>query len=128
VRGSARDALWVVFEQCFRSCPLYAIIAPKKGGDNGMPVLSDAELKMVAEIVTQMARSRGAGFDGAAKGVAFARAALIDPVFRARLSEVHRRLDVWRVTKEPRTILGPITALFRDLERDADVVLSAWKK
>ena len=48
-----------------------------------MPVLSDAELKMVAEIVTEMARSRGAAFDGATKGAAFARAALIDPAFKA---------------------------------------------
>jgi hypothetical protein len=92
-----------------------------------MPVLSDAELKMVAEIVTEMARSRGAAFDGATKGAAFARAALIDPAFKARLSEAHRRLDVWCVTKEPRTFLAPIAPLFRDLERDAEVVLSAWK-
>ena len=89
-----------------------------------MPVLSDAELKMVAEIVSEMARSRGAAFDGAAKGAAFARAALINPAFRARLSEVHQRLDVWRVTKEPRTILAPIAPLFHDLEADAEIVLS----
>lgn len=52
-----------------------------------MPVLSDAELKMVTELVSEMARSRGAAFDGAAKEAAFARAALINPAFRARLSE-----------------------------------------
>ena len=93
-----------------------------------MPVLTDAELRMVAEIVSEMARLRGATFDGAAKGAAFARAALINPVFRARLSEVHQRLDVWRVIKEPRTILAPIAPLFRDLERDAEAVLSGWKE
>jgi len=94
-----------------------------------MPVLSNAELRMVAEIVTEMARSsRGAAFDGAAKGAALARAALIDPAFNARLSEAHRRLDVWRVTKEARAFMEPIAPLLRDLECDAEVVLSAWKE
>ena len=94
-----------------------------------MPALSDTELKMVAEIATEMARSSPvATFDKAAKGAALARAALIDPVFKARLSEVHRRLDVWRVTKEARWILQPIAPTLRDLERDAEMVLSAWKE
>jgi len=92
-----------------------------------MPVLTDAELKMVAEIVTEMGRSRGTSFDRSAKGVTFARAALIDPGFRARLAEVHGRLELWRATKEPRRILEPIAPLFRNLERDAEMVLSGWK-
>ena len=92
-----------------------------------MPSLNDAELRMIAEIVTEIARSRGAVFDAAAKGAAFARAAMIDPAFRARLSEVHRRLDMWRVIKAPRTILEPIAPRLRDLERDAEAVLSGWK-
>ena len=37
------------------------------------------------------------------------------------------RIDVWRVTKEARTILEPIAPLLRDLERDAEIVLSAQK-
>jgi hypothetical protein len=93
-----------------------------------MPVLTDAELKMVAQIVTEMARSRGTAFDSAGKGVAFARAALIDPAFRAKLAEAHRRLDVWRLVKEPRDILAPIEPVFRELERNAEVVLSGWKE
>jgi len=93
-----------------------------------MPMLSDAEVKMVAEIVTEMARSRGGAFDKEAKGANLARAALIDPAFKARISEVHRRLDVWRVMKESRAIMEPIAPLFRDLERDAEIVLSAWKE
>jgi hypothetical protein len=92
-----------------------------------MPVLSDAELKMVAEIVSEMARSRGAAFDRAAKGADLARAALINPAFRARLTEVHRRLDVWHVMKASRTILAPIAPVLHELEREAEVVLSGWK-
>jgi hypothetical protein len=92
-----------------------------------MPVLNDAELRMIAELVTELARFRGTSFDKSAKGHAFARAALIDPAFKARLAEVHRRLEVRRSTKEPRRLLAPIAPLFRDLERDAEVVLSGWR-
>jgi len=92
-----------------------------------MPALNDAEIKMVAEIVTGMARSRGSAFDKAAKGADLARAAMIDPAFKARLADAHRRLDVWRVVKESRTILEPIAPVLRELEREAEVVLSGWK-
>jgi hypothetical protein len=34
---------------------------------------------------------------------------------------------VRRSTKEPRRLLAPIAPLFRDLERDAEVVLSGWR-
>ena len=40
-----------------------------------MPTLTDAELRMVAEVVTELALFRGKSFDKAAKGYAFARAA-----------------------------------------------------
>ena len=92
-----------------------------------MPVLSDAEFKMVAEIVTELARTRGAAFDKAAKGSEFARAALIDPAFKVRLAEAHRRLDVWHVMKASRTILAPIAPALHELEREAEIVLSGWK-
>ena len=57
-----------------------------------MPSLTDAELRMVAEIVTEMAKYRGRSFDREAKGVAFGRAALIDPDFRARLGDLYRQI------------------------------------
>ncbi len=57
-----------------------------------MPVLSDDELRMVAEVVSELSKLRGTSFDKAAKGFSFARAALIDPAFRAQLTEMHRRL------------------------------------
>jgi hypothetical protein len=71
-----------------------------------------------------MAQSRATSFYSVAKEAGFARAAFINPAFRARLAKAHRRLDVWRVTKEPRTILAPIAPVLRDLERDAEVVFS----
>lgn len=93
-----------------------------------MPVLTDAELRMVAEIVAELAKYRGRSFDKAAKGHVLARAALIDPAFKARLAEIHRRLEVRRKTDISVKLLAPLTPLFRDLERDAEAVLSGWRK
>jgi hypothetical protein len=93
-----------------------------------MPVLSDAELRMIAEVVTEFARFRGTSFDQADKGLAFARAALIDPAFKVRLAEVYRRLETPRATKERSRLLAPSAPLFRDLERDAEAVLSGWRE
>ena len=93
-----------------------------------MPVLSNAELRMVAEVVTELAKYRGTAFDKTSKGTAFARAALIDPAFKARLAEIHRRLEARRATGIPRKMLAPLAPLFRDLERDAEAVLSGWKR
>jgi hypothetical protein len=89
-----------------------------------MPVLTDAELRIVVEVVTELAKYRGAAFDKTRKGAAFARAALIDPAFKARLVELHRRLQARRNTDLPRKMLAP---LLRELERDAEAVLSGWK-
>jgi hypothetical protein len=82
---------------------------------------------MVAEVVAEMTRFRGRSFGKSAKGYAFARAALIDPAFKARLAEVHRQLVARRSSDMPRKLLAPIAPLFRDLERDAEAVLSGWK-
>jgi hypothetical protein len=92
-----------------------------------MPTLSDPELRMIAEVVTELARFRGTAFDRVAKGNTFARAAILDPAFKARLAEVHRRLEARRATDLPAKLLVPIGPLFRDLERDAEAVLSGWK-
>jgi hypothetical protein len=54
-------------------------------------------------------------------------AALIDPAFKARLAEIHRRLEARRATDIPRRMLAPLAPFFRDLERDAEAVLSGWK-
>ena len=49
---------------------------------------------------------------------------LMDHSVRARLAEVHRRLEIRCKTKEPRHLLVPIAPLFRGLERDAERILS----
>ena len=71
-----------------------------------MPVLTNAGLRMIAEVVTELAHFSGTSFDKIAKGQAFARAALIDPVFKERLVEVHRRLEARRATDVPAKLLG----------------------
>lgn len=93
-----------------------------------MPRLNDAELRVIAEIVEELAKIRGTSLDKAAKGFAFARAARIDPKFRAKLAEVHRRLEARRKTNMPRQLLVPIGPLFCDLERRADSVLRGWRE
>jgi hypothetical protein len=87
--------------------------------------LKDAELKMAAEIAMEIAKGRGPSFDVRATALAFCRAALADPAFRARLAEAHHRLEVHRASKEPRRMLAPIAPLFRDLERDAERILTS---
>ena len=93
-----------------------------------MPVLSNPELRMIAEVVTELAKYRGTAFDKTSKGTTFARAALIDPAFKARLAEIHRRLEARRKTDLQRKMLAPLAPLFRDLGRDAEAVLSGWRK
>jgi hypothetical protein len=88
--------------------------------------LKDAELKMAAEIVMEIAKGRRRQFDGHAAALKLCRAALADPAYRARLAEVHRRLKVQRASKEPRRLLAPIAPLFRDLERDAERI-ARWR-
>ena len=93
-----------------------------------MPVLTDAELRMVAEVVSELANLRGTSFDKAATGFVFARAALIDPRFKARLAEAHRRLEVRRSTMLPRNLVAPVARVLRDLERDAETVVRGWRE
>ena len=90
-----------------------------------MPMLNDAELRMVVEVVAELAKYRGTAFDKTRKGAAFARAALIDPAFKARLVEIHRRLEARRNWGPLRRMLAP---RLRDIERDAETVLSGWKQ
>jgi hypothetical protein len=89
-----------------------------------MSGLTDPEIKMAAEIATEIARTRGKAFDRKATALAFCRAAQADADFRAKLAEVHRRLIARRATDIPRKMLAPIAPLFRDLEREAEGVLS----
>lgn len=88
-----------------------------------MPMLSVSELRMVAEVVGELAKHRGKAFDRVATGSALARAALVDPAFKARLIEIHRRLEARRNTDISRKLLAPLAPLFRDLEFEAGRIL-----
>ena len=79
---------------------------------------------MAAEIVTEIAKGRGRPYDRRAAALMLCRAALADPAFRARLGEVHRRLEAQRASDLPPRLRVPIAPLFRDLERDAERILN----
>jgi len=87
-----------------------------------MPGLTDADLLMVADVVSELARLRGTPFDKAATGFSFA-TALIDPAFKTRLTKAHGRLEAHRSTKSPAP-QARIAALFCDLEAAAEAVVS----
>ena len=91
-----------------------------------MKGLKDAELKIAAEIVLEIAEGRGRQVDKHAAALMLCRSALADLVYRARLAEVHHRLEVQRASKEPHRLLAPIGPLFRDLERDAERILASF--
>ena len=93
-----------------------------------MPVLTDVELRGIAEVVSAIAASRGKSFDAHAVGATFTRAALQDGTFKARLAEAHWRLMAGQAVNVPRELLAPLAPLFRDLERDAEAVLSSGRK
>ena len=93
-----------------------------------MPTLSDAELRGIAEVVSAIAASRGKSFDAQATGGTFARAALRDATFKARLAEAHWRVVAQRAANVPRELLQPLAPLFRELEGDAESVLSRRQK
>ena len=92
-----------------------------------MPVLSDAELRAIAEVVSAIAAARGRTFDAHATGGAFTRAALRDARFKARIAEAHWRLVAHQARNVPRELLLPLAPLFQELEGDAEAVLSAGK-
>jgi hypothetical protein len=93
-----------------------------------MPVLSDAELRGIAEVVSAIAAARGKSLDAYAVGAAFTRAALRDATFKARLAEAHWRLVARQAANVPRELQRPIAPFFRELARDAETVLSGRRK
>ncbi len=88
-----------------------------------MPMLSVSELQVVAEVVGELAKYRGKTFNRVATGSTLARAALVDPAFKAKVVEIHRRLEARRQTDIPRKLLAPLAPLFRDLEFEAARIL-----
>jgi hypothetical protein len=57
-----------------------------------MAKLADADLRMIAEVVAEMAQHRRTGFDTGAPALAFARVMQADPRLKAHLAEVARRI------------------------------------
>jgi hypothetical protein len=81
---------------------------------------------MVADVVSALAKLRDGSFDKSATGFAFV-AALIDPAFKRRLTELHRRLDAHHWTKS-KSAAASIATLFRDLEAAAEAIVSGlWE-
>jgi hypothetical protein len=74
--------------------------------------LTDWDLRTIADVTSAHAQA-----------LAFARAAQVDADFRARLAEAARRIEARRGMTMPRRLLMPIAPLFRDLEREAEVIL-----
>ncbi len=78
--------------------------------------------------MSELAKLRSTSFDKATIGFRFARAALIDPGFKAKLPEAYRRLEARRSTNFPDKFLVPFGPLFRDLERRVESVLRGWRE
>jgi len=85
--------------------------------------LSEWDLRTIAEVTSEMAKFRGAGFDAHAQALAFVRAAQVDADFMERLEEAARRIEARRGMSLPRKLFVPLASLFRHLERDAEAVL-----
>ena len=88
-----------------------------------MRALSVLELQIVAEVVGELAKHRGKTFNRLATSATLARAALVNVAFKAKLMEVHRRLEERRKTDIPRKLLAPLAPIFRDLEFEAARIL-----
>ena len=87
-----------------------------------MPDLTGADLLMVADVVGELAKLRDGSFDKSATGFAFA-AALIDPAFKRRLTELHRWLGAHGSTRALGAAVST-ASLVRDLEAAAEAVVS----
>jgi hypothetical protein len=86
--------------------------------------LSEAELRMVAEVAIEMARAVRGPSSLQEGALTLARAALKDAEFKAALAAMHRSI-LLRQSKDPRRMLAPLTPLLSKLERDAEKVLGA---
>lgn len=88
-----------------------------------MKRLRDTELKMAAEIALEMGKSRGRQFDARATALMLCRAAMADKGYRARLADVHARLQRRAELPLKELKLVPIAPVFRDLVLDAERIL-----
>ncbi len=88
----------------------------------GLKGLSDAEMRIVAEVAVEMARAVSEPFNAHAMALTFARAALKDADFKGALAATHRSILLKRAV-DPNHMLAPLAPLFRELEQKAERVL-----
>jgi hypothetical protein len=84
--------------------------------------LSNAEMRIVAEVTVEMARTVTETFDTHAMAQTFTRAALKDADFKRALVVMHRSISI-RHRVDPNRMLAPMAPLFRELERKAEKAL-----
>src|SRR5215470_7442475 len=85
--------------------------------------LTEAELRVVVEVVSEMSRKVASPLDTQARALTLARAALKDPALKRTLALLHRNIMVRRKT-DPNQMLAPLAPLFKKLELEAQKVLS----
>lgn len=88
----------------------------------GSKGLSDAELRIVAEVAVEMARAATGPLNARTTALTLARAALKDGDFKRALAATHRIILTKR-TVDPHRMLAPIGSLFQELLQRAESVL-----
>ena len=88
--------------------------------DPGPTVLSEPEMRIIAEVAMEMAR---VGFDAHATAVTLARASLRDAGVKKALALTHRSILTKRAV-DPHQMLAPIAPLLRELQQKATRVLA----
>lgn len=86
----------------------------------GPKVLSDAEVRIIAEVAMEMAR---AGFNAHATALTLARASLKDDDIKRALVGMHRSILTRRAV-DPHQMLAPMAPLLRELQQRAARVLA----
>jgi hypothetical protein len=88
--------------------------------------LSEADMRIVAEVVSEMSDKVASPLSTEARALTLARAALKDSAFKAALALLHRNIIVRRKTDPLRMSapLAPLAPLFQKLELEAQNMLS----
>ena len=85
--------------------------------------LKTAEMRAIAEVVSEMSRWRGTQFDAEAVAVQFGRAAMVDPQILKRILDLASRIRARAGQPLDRSLMRPLGPLYRQLERDCAAIL-----
>ena len=85
--------------------------------------LTEPELRIVIEVVSEMARKVASPLSTQARALTLARAALRDAGLKTALTLLHRNILLRRQT-DPHQMLAPLAPLFQKVELEAQKVLS----